>query len=273
MLHVAELASTVRSAGLRSSVTELLHRLRTEGDSPIRQGLAVAVGGLIGFLPLYGLHLGLCVIASRLLRLNLVKMYLVTNVNNPLLAPFLVYADLQVGSLIRRGHAYSHSLDTVRSLDPWTFGADLVLGSVVLGLLFGALLGVAAWALVRRERQDHAWTRLLENTSRRYLLAGLLHWEITRAQMRLDRSYLQLLVRVLADRPGTIRHLGCGRGVVLAVLDTARRLRSETGTGRPSSATPRLHGVEPRHRAARVAATVLGEAAVIDRADLLVELE
>jgi len=49
---------------------ELLYRLRTEGDTPGRQAGAVALGVLIGCSPFYGLHLALCVVFARLLRLG-----------------------------------------------------------------------------------------------------------------------------------------------------------------------------------------------------------
>src|SRR6185436_3111688 len=39
---------------------ELLYRLRTEGGSPPRLAISVALGVFIGCLPLYGIHFLLC---------------------------------------------------------------------------------------------------------------------------------------------------------------------------------------------------------------------
>jgi hypothetical protein len=84
------------------------------------------------------------VVLSRALRLNLITMFLTTNLNNPIFAPLLVYAELQVGGLLRNGAFYHHTLATVRQLRLLDFAADLIVGSIVVGLAAG--LTLHAWA-------------------------------------------------------------------------------------------------------------------------------
>ena len=81
----------------------LFHHLRTEGAGAGRETAAVALGVFIGCLPIYGLHLLICWIAGLLLGLNRLKMYLAANVSNPLVAPWLIFAEVQAGAWLRRG--------------------------------------------------------------------------------------------------------------------------------------------------------------------------
>src|SRR5687768_3829967 len=110
--------------------------MRTEASTPARDAAAVGVGVFVGCSPWYGFHLALCWILGRLLRLNRLKMYLAANVSNPVAAPLIILSELQTGAWIRRGSIHVLSMETVRTTDPWTFGADIVVGSVVVGGVF-----------------------------------------------------------------------------------------------------------------------------------------
>jgi len=112
---------------------ELLYRLRTEGDTPGRQAGAVALGVLIGCSPFYGLHLALCVVFARLLRLNRALTYLAAHVSLPGLWPLLVFGEIQAGRWLRGGGRLPIRPSELRQLDPWQFGVDLLVGSAVVG--------------------------------------------------------------------------------------------------------------------------------------------
>ncbi len=122
-----------------------VYRLRTEGSTPGRDALAIGLGVFIGCSPWYGFHLMICWGLGWLLRLNRLKMYLAASVSNPIVAPFLILLELQIGAWVRRASAHSLTIETVRSTDPWTFGADIVVGSVVVGGALGIVLGLATW--------------------------------------------------------------------------------------------------------------------------------
>ena len=74
-------------------------------------------------LPVYGFHLLICLVAGWLFRLNRLKMYVAANISNPLMAPLLILTELQAGALARRGELTPLTLDAVRQIDPWSFGA------------------------------------------------------------------------------------------------------------------------------------------------------
>ena len=83
----------------------VFQHLRREYSSANRDAVAIGVGAFIGCLPIYGLHLLLTIVVGRLLRLNRLKMYLAANISNPLIAPFLIFAEIQTGAWLRRGAA------------------------------------------------------------------------------------------------------------------------------------------------------------------------
>ena len=126
-------SATTPSPPAASHMRRLVHQLRTEGGTPAREAIAVGLGVFVGCSPWYGLHFAICWGLGWLLRLNRLKMYLAANISNPLVAPFLILGELQTGAWIRRGVPHALTLDTVRTTDPWTFGADLVVGSVGRG--------------------------------------------------------------------------------------------------------------------------------------------
>jgi uncharacterized protein (DUF2062 family) len=223
----------------------IFYDLRVEGEGPGREAAALGAGVFIGCLPFYGFHLLLCWITGWLLRLNRLKLYFAANISNPLFAPFLLLAELQTGAWIRRHDLHGLTLETVRQTSPWTFGADLLLGSVVVGLLLGA--GVAAATLITGglRREDAALAALWRRASDPYLAAGVMAWEFARGKLRGDPVYRALLQPGVLPAGGTLVDLGCGTGLALSLLrESPPRF-------------DRLIGVEIRAGAARTARQVL----------------
>ncbi len=253
--------------GFRRGLTDLIFSLRTEAQTPFLQALSVGTGVLIGCFPIYGLHLGACVLVNRLFRLNLIKMYLATNINNPISAPFLVYLEIQLGSLLRQGKFYEHTLETARSLLLRDFLLDIVLGSLAIGLLLGVPFAILTFLAVRRLNRNPAMSKLVDRTARRYLDIGLLHWEISRACLRIDPFYREIIASGALPERGSLIHIGCRRGLVLAFLDIA------AGAGAGDSATAMddslsLGGVDDNPARVEVARRVLGDRARVECKDL-----
>ena len=251
---------------------ELVYRLRTEGGSPARQAWAVAAGVFIGCLPLYGLHLALCLAAGRLLGLNRMKAYLAAQLNNPLTAPFLIAAEIGAGRLLRGGSLAG--LAPARLAERGAaagIGLDLALGSLAVGTVLGMALGAATWLTLRGRRRPAAVEALIEAAARPYLAAGIFHWEFVRGKLRHDPVYLDLLRRGALPDGGRLLDLGCGRGTLLALVVAARgaAARGELPAGWPSPPmNAALHGIEGRPRIAAAAAAALAGAATIETADL-----
>jgi uncharacterized protein (DUF2062 family) len=236
----------------RPRLRRIVYDLRVEGEGPGREAAALGLGVFIGCLPFYGFHLLLCWIAGWLLRLNRLKMYLAANISNPLFAPFLLLAELQTGAWIRRHDLHGLTLETVRHTSPWTFGADLLLGSVAVGAMLGT--GVAAATLITGGlRREDALAALWRRASDPYLAAGVMAWEFARGKLRGDPVYRALLQPGVLPVGGTLVDIGCGTGLALSLLREA------------PPRFDRLIGIELRARAARTARQVLeGYAEIID---------
>ncbi len=127
--------------------------------TPKDVGWAVGVGMFIGVLPAYGLHLPMCVLAARQLKLNQVITYTAAQISNPVVAPFLVYAEIALGEWLRYGTVIPEHARQTRELglDTLREAPDLflscLLGSLVLGAVLAPLTGAAA-AFVFRWRQN-----------------------------------------------------------------------------------------------------------------------
>jgi uncharacterized protein (DUF2062 family) len=254
----------------RRNLVELLFRLRTEADTPALQACSYGIGALIGCLPIYGLHLPLCVAVGTALRLNRLRMYLAANLNNPVTGPFLVFAELQVGAWVLRGRPYPVSVSSLADGSIGRFAVDIVVGSLLVGATLGVLLGVVVFLGLRADLRDAARHALLETAAARYLAAGYLQWEVVRARVLWDPLPLDLLRGGELPEHGRLLHLACGRGSLLALVDTAQHLMDGGAVADGAPGAPPgllLEGIEPRSRPAAVARMVLGDRVRIRCAD------
>lgn len=125
-------------------------------------GFAVGLGLFVGLLPLYGLHLGICIALAWALGLNRLTLYLAANISNPILAPFLVAAGIAVGEWLRfdrwpgisrsAGDSFLSSLSIMSGSIPDLF-LSCLLGSAVIGAVLGPLGGVLAWRWLKWRAQ------------------------------------------------------------------------------------------------------------------------
>lgn len=245
----------------RRDLAELLFRLRTEADTPVLQAVSLAIGAFIGCLPVYGLHLGLCVLVGSLLRLNRLSMYLAANLNNPLVAPLLVAAEIQTGACVLHGAPYPLTWSAFATIDLRRFVLELAVGSAIVGAVVAVALGFGAYRVMRRARVAGAHGRLLEQAARPYLEIGLVDWEFVRGKLRYDPAYAALVAGETLPAAGELWDLGCGRGILLALL------RAAAEAGQRSTAL-HLHGLDASPRAVKVARAALGEAVDIRHGDL-----
>ena len=263
--------SHVRAVRGGTAGRRLFHRLRTEGDTPGRQAAAFGLGIFIGCLPLFGLHLQLCLAAGWVFGLSRLKLYLAANISNPFIAPFLLFAEVQAGRWLRAGAPYPFSLDAFRAFNVWQFGADLVGGSLVVGLVLGAGTAVVTYALGRRTGSSSAEAELVEAAIDRYLASGIFAWESANAKIRSDPVYLEVLRKGLLPAEGSLLDLGCGRGFMLAVLASTRRQWAKglwPDGWPPAPARLSLRGVDVRSRIVASGREALGEDATIEEADV-----
>ena len=258
-------ARTVASGAMK----RLVYQLRTEGEGAGRDGFAIGLGILVGCLPVYGLHLALCWGLGRAFGLNRLKMYLAANISNPFVAPVLLFSEIQIGAWLRRGAVHPLSVDAIRQVSPWSFGADLVIGSVALGCALGGVFGLLTWTMTRDRDQDPAFADLVRRASDRYLAGGITAWEFARGKMRGDPLYRMVLTGGVLPPGGTLVDVGCGQGLMLALLVEAARGGS-TATAPAPNRIPvfdSLIGIELRPRIAALARRALGGEATIVEGD------
>ncbi len=257
---------------LREALPELLYELRIEKGTPARHGVAVGLGAFIGCLPLYGLHLPLCLAAAHLARVNKLLCYLAAYVNNPLTAPWITLAEIEVGHYLMHGRMIPLTLAAVREASLWELGVGLIIGSLAFAAVAGVLAGLGTFAWLHATRVPPRVGALVETAARPYVGSGMRHWEFVRAKLLWDPVFLGTLQAGLLPSGGRLLDIGTGRGILLSLLVAAQRQHAAEewpdGWPPPPTALP-LVGIELRRGHAAVAARALGEHAQIDRADAL----
>ena len=256
---------------MRATVRRLFYGLRREGAGAGREATAVGLGVFIGCLPLYGVHLLLCWITGWIFGLNRLKIYLAANISNPLIAPLLIFAELQTGAWVRRGAVHELSLQTARTTDLSVFGLDILIGSLTIGAMLGAVVALITYLSVRGTADDALFLDLVRDASDRYMTASILAWEFARGKLRGDPLYRSTVCGGLLPSGGTLVDVGCGGGLTLAILAEARTKYREgrwPAAWNPPPQFDRLIGIEVRARPAAMAREVLGSDATIVHGDV-----
>ena len=247
------------------------YQLRTEADTPARTAGAILLGTFIGCLPIWGAHFVLCFGSARLLGLSRVKTYLAAHVNNPVTVPFLLALEFGVGHVLRTDTWPAFDASLFRGMTLAGMGRDLLVGSVVVGIVLGLVLGTFSLLISLRWRAAPVWEKLRDETARRYLDAGVGHWEFVRAKLRHDPLYREIVAAGLLPGDGRLLDLGCGRGILLALIQASIDLHARGEWDPEWSAPPQnlgLEGVEFRVSHASVARMATQGRARIAVADL-----
>jgi uncharacterized protein (DUF2062 family)/trans-aconitate methyltransferase len=250
---------------------DLLYKMRTEGMSPGKQAGAVALGVFIGCTPFYGLHLPLCILFAKLLRVNPALTYLAAHISLPGVTPFLMMAELETGRRMR-GQSYLHiHFHELRQLGFRQVGADLMLGTLAIGGGLAVILSLLTWWVARRRRAHPRQEALLEKAALPYLDTGMLNWEFVRGKLRHDPLYFNVVKRGVLPSTGRLLDLGCGRGILFSLL-LAARAQAEAGDYPEGWALPpcglSFFGIEGRPKVAAAARQALSGRAEIVNEDL-----
>jgi SAM-dependent methyltransferase len=216
------------SGKLRQAFARLWRRLRGGELGPVRAALSVGVGLFIGSLPLYGLHFLLCALVCLPLRLDLVVAYLAANVSNPLVAPFLLVTEVEVGSLALTGSHAAFDLERARATGVAGFAAQAAVGSLLVGGALAVVGASVAWAVAaRRNERARALQAAVQRTLGRFRACSPRDRAWARSKLRWDPALSQLAA--LDGDFGDLVDLGCGRGQLALALLELGRARSVRG--------------------------------------------
>ena len=263
--------SVGRRRRIGQAIAEMHYQLRTEADSPMRVAVSVGLGAAIGCLPVWGVHLPICVGLAKLLGLSRVKAYLAAHIHNPLTLPLLIYLEAGIGRWVFTGEWPVFTLQSLRAIDLWMLARDLAVGAAILGAVAGLLLAVFAYVISVRWQVSPVWARVRESISKRYAASGIFHWEFVRGKLRYDPVYFNLLASGTLPSDGRLVDLGCGRGILLALIEESRLLHAAGGWPADWPAPPsglRLHGVESIRYLVRAARRALRDCSEFQTVDL-----
>lgn len=107
--------------------------LSREHASPVRIGIAVGVGVMLGCSPFLGVQVLLALVLARFVGLNRIATVLGVQISIPPLTPVILFATAQVGALVLRGHWLPMRLAGFRGLPAARLLADLFMDMLVGG--------------------------------------------------------------------------------------------------------------------------------------------
>ncbi|HEY8072682.1 MAG TPA: DUF2062 domain-containing protein [Labilithrix sp.] len=149
----AEAPLRARRRALRASAKTAWKRLRGGELTPARAAASVAIGLAIGVTPLWGAHWLLVIAICVPLKLDAGVAFLASNISLPFIAPFITFAEIEVGARVLGGTWLALRVDDVKAMHLSDVLAELALGTVLVAIGSAAAGGAAAWALVARRRR------------------------------------------------------------------------------------------------------------------------
>ena len=173
---------------------------------------SVAVGLFVGCLPLYGLHLPLVLLVCLPLRLDAVLAYLAANISNPLVAPVLLFLEVQVGSLVLDRRWLPLDVAALERVGLGGLLLQTAVGSLIVGSAVAALGALCAWPFARSRTGrvtdpfDHALSRVFA----RYAKVHPADRIYVPMKLLSDPVVEQLFE--LSGELGSVSDVGCGRG-------------------------------------------------------------
>lgn len=271
----------------REELKRAFRDLQGEDLTPARLGLAVGVGLFIGTQPVFGLHLILVLFVCLKLRLHAVLSYLAANISNPVVAPALITAEIQIGGRVRTGQWPRFDREIQAGYGALVdFAGHLIVGAPLLGAALGCAGFAITWTFVSVKRivrpapsdlppyrlppEAPLWLHATERVASRYAspdtssASDKSQFHYVRIKLAVD-PIARLIADVEGDCDGVLGEvldIGTGRGQLPLLLLELRR-------------ATRAHGVdwdqtkiEHARRAAQATSTGLPPAlATFDAAD------
>ena len=136
---------------------ELVKSLLSLDDPPHKIALSFAIGVYISISPFFGFHTLLAILLSVVFRLNKVAAIIGSWMNNPWTLALVYYADLKIGCFILgndvKFNIRPFTLEHYLNSGKYVF-FDILVGSIVLGVVAGLLSYVVLRFILERRRKN-----------------------------------------------------------------------------------------------------------------------
>lgn len=222
---------------LRQKLHDFFAMLLAEHTSPAQLALGVFFGCVVGCLPLFGLHLPICIVVALVLGLNKLVVYGAANLSIPPMIPILGFSSVQLGELLRFGRLLQldRAQFTWQNAKPLAqqFFASWMIGGAALGAGIGLVFGTVVFAAAQKKRRDArtalevALDEALDRAAHRFDGVHPRYKWYARSKYRLDPCY-----RAIAPHIGPGRHtvdLGTGLGMLPLLLAELGEERTALG--------------------------------------------
>ena len=184
-----------------------------EGTGVHREAAAIGLGVLIGCLPFYGFHLPICRGLASLLRLNPLKMSMAANISRPLMIPWLIAGELEVGAWLTHGSFLALMPSALKGAGFAGVAGDFLVGCVAVGVVLAISAAAGTYAALRGPAADREFMDVVRGASDRYVGTSVTAWEFARGKLLNDRVYRTALCDETLPSGGTLLDVGCGQGL------------------------------------------------------------
>ena len=200
---------------LRASWT----RLRGGDLTKMRAALSVAVGLAIGVTPLWGFHFWLVLAVCVPLRLDAPIAYLAANISLPFIAPFLSFAEIEIGARVLNGAWLELSTEAVRAHGFASFLREIVVGTVIFSPSVAVVGGVITYGVLSVfKRHVDPMDALFRDVADRYAQGSTFTRGYVKSKLARDPVVREVTALGKLRSLGNVVDVGCGRGQLAIAL-------------------------------------------------------
>jgi uncharacterized protein (DUF2062 family) len=138
------------SFGERNSARRIARDFFSEhAQEPVRLAGAVGLGLFCGIAPMWGYQMLVAATLAHFLRLNKAIALVASNISIPPLAPFILYASLELGHWLFTGHGLDFSAQQITRAKVFQYLGQWCIGSITLGALVAGFGTMTTYSLAR----------------------------------------------------------------------------------------------------------------------------
>jgi uncharacterized protein (DUF2062 family) len=135
-----------------AKLKDYIIRLSKKGLSPKEIALGVAMGNLIGFIPVPGTHTVMAIFLASIFRLNTLIVLLGTQISNPVSYPLQIFFSAQIGNLFLHGEFLTITFAGGISYLEY-YIVPIILGSLILGITVSGLSYLLVNSFLQRKQR------------------------------------------------------------------------------------------------------------------------